>query len=75
MISRGPVYVWLDVERAVFDAPNEQAPFRIFLAGMFITAVAEAQYHSTLPLEVAQRGYPTALYGALVAIKRLSRSS
>ncbi|MET8140448.1 MFS transporter [Sphaerisporangium sp. NPDC005288] len=42
--------------------------YLLFLAGMFITAVAEAQYHSTLPLEVQQRGYPTALYGALVAI-------
>ncbi|KAA9375942.1 MFS transporter [Microbispora cellulosiformans] len=42
--------------------------YLLFLAGMFITAVAEAQYHSTLPLEVQQRGYPTVLYGALVAI-------
>jgi MFS family permease len=42
--------------------------FLLFLAGMFITAVAEVQYQSTLPLEVQQRGYPTALYGAVVAL-------
>ncbi|MGW6504772.1 MFS transporter [Nonomuraea angiospora] len=42
--------------------------FLLFLAGMFITAIAEVQYQSTLPLEVQQRGYPTALYGAVVAL-------
>ncbi|MEV4577772.1 MFS transporter [Nonomuraea jabiensis] len=42
--------------------------FLLFLVGMFITAVAEVQYQSTLPLEVQQRGYPTALYGAVVAL-------
>ncbi|MFC5827326.1 MFS transporter [Nonomuraea insulae] len=42
--------------------------YLLFLAGMFLTAVAEVQYQSTLPLEVQQRGYPTALYGALVAL-------
>ncbi|MEV4359506.1 MFS transporter [Nonomuraea sp. NPDC049625] len=42
--------------------------FLLFLAGMFITAVAEVQYQSTLPLEVQQRGYPTVLYGAVVAL-------
>ncbi|UBU11406.1 MFS transporter [Nonomuraea gerenzanensis] len=42
--------------------------FLLFLAGMFVTAVAEVQYQSTLPLEVQQSGYPTALYGAVVAL-------
>lgn len=42
--------------------------FLLFLAGMFLTAVAEIQYQSILPLEIRQRGLPTAVYGAVVAL-------
>ncbi|GAA2206651.1 MFS transporter [Nonomuraea monospora] len=78
------VVVLLVIPPAPRHRPTEDAPaaedtaryrdllrdrrFLLFLAGMFITAVAEVQYQSTLPLEVQQRGYPTALYGAVVAL-------
>lgn len=42
--------------------------FLLFLAGMFLTAVAEIQYQSILPLEIRARGLPTAVYGAVVAL-------
>lgn len=41
--------------------------YLIFLSAMFLNAVIYAQYLSTLPLFLRQRGLPTAVYGALLA--------
>lgn len=42
--------------------------YLVFLAGVVLTSAVYVQYLSTLPLHLADAGYPVAMFGVLVAI-------
>ncbi|MFG3107088.1 MDR family MFS transporter [Streptomyces tendae] len=43
-------------------------PYLLFIAGTLLVAVAEVQYQTVLPLEVAERGEPDVVFASLVAL-------
>ncbi|MEU8199125.1 MFS transporter [Microbispora amethystogenes] len=57
-----------DRERGGYRAVLRDRRYLLVLAAMFATAFAEVQYQAVLPLEIRDRGLPTAVYGAVVAL-------
>jgi predicted MFS family arabinose efflux permease len=55
-------------QRTGYLAVLTDSPYLIFLSALLLNAVIYAQYLSTLPLFLRQRGLPTALYGGLLAL-------
>jgi MFS family permease len=57
--------------RTGYVAVLSDTRYLAFLTAMLLTAVVYAQYLSTLPLYLRERGLPTALYGGLLALNSI----